>query len=88
MADTPLSQAHARVISRAWQDPAFKQQLLTDPNAALAQEGITVPSGLKVQVHENSAGVQHIVLPAKPAAGAAQTGNGVTMCVVCQAGQG
>lgn len=89
MADS--SKQHARIVSRAWQDPTYKQRLLTDPAGALAEEGITVPAGTKVQVHENTSDTTHIVLPSKPAAHIAQvssSGNGVQLCIICAADGG
>ena len=34
----------ARVVARAWTDPAFKARLLADGNAAVAHTAVTVPS--------------------------------------------
>lgn len=82
MADK-IAQIHARIISRAWSDPAFKQRLLSDPHAALAEEGLTVPAGTTVKIHENTATTQHVVLPAKPQANAAAAAANATMCTMC-----
>ncbi len=35
--------AHARVVAKAWEDEAFKQQLPADPKATLQAEGMAVP---------------------------------------------
>jgi hypothetical protein len=42
--------------------------LLADPAAIAAAEGIAVPAGVKIVVHENKPGELHVVLPAKPSA--------------------
>jgi nitrile hydratase alpha subunit len=51
----------ARVITRAWTDPAFKARLLADGNAAVAELGFDVP-GLKLVVLENTEAVHHMVV--------------------------
>lgn len=87
MANSPNAQ-HSQVISRAWQDPAFKQKLLSDPHSALAEEGIQVPAGTNVQVHENTANTTHLVLPQAPAGGvtpAAANSASAVWCVWCAA---
>ncbi len=57
----------AKVIGRAWADPAYHQLLLSDPKTALAQEGIQIPAGHTVQVHEDNDSTSNFVLPRKPA---------------------
>ena len=82
MADK-TSQLHAKIISRAWSDPAFKKKLLSDPHAALAEEGLKVPAGTTVKIHENTDSTHNIVLPAKPAAVGSAAPPATTMCVIC-----
>jgi len=62
----------AQVVSRAWSDDAYKQRLLADPRAVLAEAGVTIPPNLQVQVHESSPTQVHIVLPAPPPGHAGQ----------------
>jgi len=57
-----------RIIAKAWADEAFKAQLLAAPAAIAAAEGIAIPAGVKIVVHENKPGELHVVLPAKPSA--------------------
>jgi hypothetical protein len=64
MSDTT---ANAKVVGRAWSDPAFKAQLLADPNATLAAMGAPVPPGVAVKVVENTDQLVHLVLPPRPA---------------------
>ena len=84
-----MASSPSKVIARAWQDPAFKQKLVSNPSAALADEGIQVPAGHTVQVHENTANVTHIVLPAAPSGGvtasAAAPASAGFWCVWCAA---
>lgn len=42
----------ARVVAHAWSDPAFKQRLLADGSAAIAELGL--PSGVPLNVVENT----------------------------------
>ena len=45
----------ARVVARAWTDPAFKQRLLSDPKAACAELGIDLGEyGWELEVCENT----------------------------------
>jgi nitrile hydratase alpha subunit len=51
----------AEIVVRAWTDPAFKQRLLADGNAAVADFGIDM-GGAKLTVLENTATVQNVVV--------------------------
>ena len=70
---TPLQQAaasrklmEAEVISRAWSDDAFRQQLEANPKAALASVGLNVPDDFHVTVGNEPAHILQLVLPPKP----------------------
>ena len=53
----------ARVVARAWADPEYKARLLSEPEAALAEMGYTLPDPTpKLGVVENTAGVHHLVV--------------------------
>jgi nitrile hydratase len=52
----------ARVVARAWVDPGFKQRLLTEPNAALAEFGYTGRQGEDMLVLENTPKVHNLVV--------------------------
>jgi len=56
----------AKIITKAWRDPAFKAELIANPAAALKGEGIDVPAGMKVTVVENTDKLFHLVLPPAP----------------------
>jgi hypothetical protein len=61
---TNRTELEARLIARAWQDDAFKQQLVDDPRAAIAAEfGRAVPEGIEMRVVEETATVRYLVLP-------------------------
>jgi hypothetical protein len=60
-----------RVAERAWADESFRRLLLSDPVAAVAQEGISVPpavlaSGVRFRVVQDSELVRHLILPPPP----------------------
>jgi hypothetical protein len=56
-----------QLVARAWGDEAFKARLLAEPGPALAEQGIQLPLGVEVRVHENSPTVVHLTLPPAPA---------------------
>lgn len=58
-----------QVLSRADSDPEFREQLKSDPSAAIkAVTGVDLPSGVQVVVVEDTAEQIHLVLP-PPGAG-------------------
>ena len=53
----------ARVVARAWANPDYKARLLSDPEAALAELGYTLPETTpKLAVVENTDAVHHLVV--------------------------
>ncbi|MBP1963748.1 NHLP leader peptide family RiPP precursor [Paenibacillus aceris] len=61
-------QLKARIIQKAWEDEAFKNQLLADPKAALKQTfGITLPDDMKVRAVEETSTEFVLVIPTNPA---------------------
>ena len=55
------------LIEKADGDDDFRSKLLSDPRASIEEEfGITIPEGLSVHVHENTAQKVHLVLPPSP----------------------
>jgi nitrile hydratase len=51
----------ARIVARAWTDPAFRKRLLADGNKAVAELGFELP-GLKLVVLENTKDVHHMLV--------------------------
>lgn len=51
----------ARLVARAWVDPAYKKRLLADANAAVAELGLAF-EGLKLVALENTNSVHHMVV--------------------------
>jgi nitrile hydratase len=52
----------ARVVARAWVDPAYRQRLLADGTAAIAELGYGGPEGEHVVVVANEPGVHNVVV--------------------------
>ena len=55
-------------LERAWrEDPAFRDRLAADPAAALADQGLSLPTGIsEVRVSENTADTFHVIFPGDP----------------------
>ena len=52
----------ARVVAKAWTDPAFRQRLLADGRAAVIELGLTMPPHHRhLVVLENTATVQNVI---------------------------
>ena len=56
----------SKAIARAWSDADYKTKLLNDPVAALADVGVEVPAGTKINVFENTQDTINLVLPTPP----------------------
>jgi len=52
----------ARLVARAWVDPAFKQRLLSNPKSACAELGIDASSLVEFVVLENTEKVHNLVV--------------------------
>ena len=52
----------ARVVAKAWSDPAYKRRLFADANAAIAELGYTGQQGEHMVVVENGPAVHHMVV--------------------------
>lgn len=65
-----MSDVRDRIVSRAQSDPAFRQQLLSEPHTALQAElGNEIPQDVRINVVEESPQEVYLVLPATPATG-------------------
>lgn len=59
-----------QIVARAMQDEAFRQELLSNPKAAVERGlGITIPQGTNIHVYEDTPDTVHIVLPMKVQSG-------------------
>src|SRR5438445_3197528 len=52
----------ARLVARAWVDPAFKQRLLSEPKAACAEMGIDASGLVEFVVLENTERIHNLVV--------------------------
>ena len=52
----------ARVVARAWTDPAYRQRLLADGTAAVAEMGYTGRQGAEMVILENTPTVHNVVV--------------------------
>ncbi len=56
------------LVNKAQEDGDFRSHLFSDPRAAIEGEfDVTLPDGVSVSVHEESAEHVHLVLPPSPA---------------------
>jgi len=55
------------IISRAWEDDAFKGRLKSNPECTLEECGINLAGVSRIYIHENSEDEVHIVIPRRPA---------------------
>ena len=61
--ETP-QEMRIRVIEKAAEDTEFRARLVEDPKSAVERElDISIPAGMAVQVHEESADTVHLILP-------------------------
>ena len=59
--------AMQKIITKCWEDEAFKERLLADPAATLAAEGVQVPEGVTVKVAVDAEDLRTLVIPLPPA---------------------
>ena len=52
----------ARVVARAWTDPAFKERLLTNGTAAIAELGYSGEQGADIRVVENTPQIHNVIV--------------------------
>lgn len=65
----PRDYVNAEFTRRAWQDEAFRDELLRDPRGVVERElGVRLPENVKLNVHEETPDELHFVLPPRPAA--------------------
>jgi nitrile hydratase len=52
----------ARVVARAWTDPAFKERLLANGTAAIAELGYSGEQGADIRVVENTGKIHNVIV--------------------------
>jgi hypothetical protein len=57
-----------RLIEKAWKDPEFRKQVVSDPKGMLEKHlGQKLPAGLTIHIHEEDANTLHFSVPPPPA---------------------
>lgn len=57
----------AKVIAKAWKDPAFKKKLLSNPKEALKEMGYSFDTNMNIRCIEDTKHSITLVLPLSPA---------------------
>jgi len=58
---------HAKLLAKAWTDPAFRARLIADPNKTVGEMGVKMPPGKTLHIIENTDSDVYMVLPRAPA---------------------
>jgi len=56
----------AKIVAKAWSDPAFKDRLMKDPAGVLDEYGCEASSGTEFHIDEDTERSIHLTLPHKP----------------------
>lgn len=60
-----MTENQQKIVAKALKEPAFKAELLKNPNAAIEKAlGIKIPAGVTIKVVEDTAAAVNLVLPA------------------------
>jgi hypothetical protein len=56
-----------KIIEKAWEDAAFKKQLLADPKSAIQEAfGIAIPDSIELKALEETTNQFYLVIPPNP----------------------
>ena len=70
-----MGELREQLVEKATGDEAFRARLISDPKAAIEESlGLTVPPGFTIEVHEDSPGAGHLVLPPSASLGESELG--------------
>jgi hypothetical protein len=56
----------AKMVARAWVDPAYRARVVVEPRAVLAEFGTELPETTEIRVHDSTADMRYMVLPMRP----------------------
>ena len=59
-----MSQIERQVIAQALVDPAFRDRLMADPKAVMAEKGLEIPADIQINVVKETSSTYYLVLPA------------------------
>ena len=57
------SSSFGKLVQQASKDPGFRERLIKAPDKILAENGIKLPPGMKIEILANTDKIIHIVLP-------------------------
>ena len=67
MQQATRTQIESQLIAKAWEDEAFKNELMTSPRTVLERElGLAIPEGVNVKVLDESDNSLYLVIPRNP----------------------
>jgi hypothetical protein len=52
-----------QIVTRAWEEPAFKQELLDNPKAVLTEAGVKVPDNVELKIVEETPNDFYMIIP-------------------------
>jgi hypothetical protein len=55
-----------KIITRCWEDEAFKKRLIADPAKTIDAEGVRIPAGVSIRVVEDTDQVRTLIIPPAP----------------------
>jgi hypothetical protein len=62
-----LESLKVQIIKKAWEDPAFKASLLSEPKKAIQEAfGVEIPAEIELKVVEESSTLYYLALPPSP----------------------
>jgi len=56
----------AKIIAKAWKDPAFRKKLIAKPKETLKEMGYDIPANVEIRIQEDDARHFTFVLPVAP----------------------
>lgn len=59
-----MSQIERQVIAQALIDPTFRDRLMADPKAVMAEKGLEIPADIQINVVKETSNTYYLVLPA------------------------
>lgn len=90
MTPEEFQKTYGKLVAKAWEDEAFKAELLSDPMKVFKENGIELTDGIEVRMVENTAETVHFILPPEPSGELSddqlQGAAGGALCVGCAAG--
>jgi hypothetical protein len=61
------NQIESKLVEKAWEDPDFKAELMSDPKGVFGREfNSTIPDSVSVQILEETPNSLYLVIPVKP----------------------